>query len=330
MRYKNIHSVLIHKRCEEQGISCELLVPGDEEIFVLQKEDHKIFINRGVSPYVSHMAATISENKLATNTLLRNHGVPIPEFMFCTDLQQDAVSFLKKHKPLVIKPFDTNKGVEIHMNISSQKELEHAFLNVRKVSSHAILQQQAAGKDYRILLIGDELAGVLLNEWAYVTGNGKDELEQLIKIENDKRETEGTAVYDRNFKMLSPVPMEDVAKALALQGLDFQYIPCDAEKIYISYCGNGWAGALAIDRTEDIHPDNLQLAKKIAKVSAIDVIGIDIRCEDIAVSHQESAFAVIEVNIRPSMVDHEYPTEGKPRRVVSQYLDYLFRKAHHE
>ncbi|NTD97624.1 hypothetical protein G6M26_08600 [Agrobacterium tumefaciens] len=276
------------------------------------------------------MAATISENKLATNTLLQSHGIPIPEFMFCADLHQDATSFLEKHKPLVIKPFDTNKGVEIHMNIANLKELEHAFLNVRKVSSHAILQRQAAGRDYRILLIGDELAGVLLNEWAYVTGNGKDKLEQLIEIENDKRETEGTAVYDRNFKMLSPVPLEDVARALALQGLNFQYIPGEAEKIYISYCGNGWAGALAIDKTENIHPDNLLLAKKIAAVSAIDVIGIDIRCEDIAISYKESAFAVIEVNIRPSMVDHEYPTEGKPRRVVSQYLDYLFKQVHHE
>lgn len=330
MRFKNIHSVLIQERCKEQGISCELLVPGDEEIFVLQKGTRKIFINRGVSPIVSHMAATISENKLATNTLLQSHGIPIPEFMFCADLQHDANSFLEKHKPLVIKPFDTNKGVEIHMNVSNTEELEQAFLKVRQVSSHAILQRQAAGKDYRILLIGNELAGVLLNEWAYVTGNGKDQLDQLIATENNKRETKGTAVYDRNFKMLSPVPMEDVARALALQGLNFQYIPEEGEKIYISYCGNGWAGALAIDQTEDIHPDNLQLAREIAEITAIDVIGIDLRCEDISISYRESAFAIIEVNIRPSMVDHEYPTEGKSRRVVSQYLDYLFKKAHHE
>lgn len=325
MRFKNIHSVLIQERCKEQGISCELLVPGDEEIFELQKGDRKIFINRGVSPYVSHMAATLSENKLATNTLLQNHGIPIPEFMFCADLQQEAISFLEQYQPLVVKPFDTNKGVEIHLNISNIKDLEQAFLKVRKVSSHAILQRQAAGKDYRILLIGDELAGVLWNEWAYVTGNGKDQLEQLIETENKKRETEGTPVYNRNFKMLSPVPMEDAGQALALQELDFKYVPGYGEKIYISYCGNGWAGALAIDQTENIHPDNLLLAKKIAAIAEIDVIGIDIRCDDIAVSYQESAFAVIEVNIRPSMVDHEYPTEGKSRRVVSQYLDYLFK-----
>jgi len=325
MRFKNIHSILIQEQCRKKNISCELLVPGDEEIFVLEKGDRKIFINRGVSPWVSHIAATISENKQATNTLLLNHDIPIPHFIFSDIIDSKVLSFLKMHKPVVVKPFDTNKGVEIYMNIADEKDLKYAFDNIKKVSEQAIFQQQAVGRDYRILMIDKELAGVLLNEWAYITGDGKNTIAKLVEIENYRRETEGTPVYGRNFKMLSPVPMAAVKQALELQKLDFTSIPDNNEKIYISYCGNGWAGALAIDVTDEIHPDNLQLAKKIAEVSAIDVVGIDVRTPDIAVSHLKSEFAVIEVNIRPSMVDHEYPTSGKARNVVDKYLDYLFK-----
>lgn len=326
MRYQNIHSILIEERCKEKGIDCRLLTPNDEEIFVLQKDGRTLYINRAISPRLHHMAAVISENKIATNTLLSAAGLPIPPFMFSHSVTPDVISFFSQHHPIVIKPFDTNKGVGIHLDIDTIEELETAFNEVRKLSELVILQKQAKGKDYRVLVIDQKVAGVLYNEWAYVVGNGQQNLNELIAVENQQRDTVRTPIYHRAFKMLCPVDLADAEKALQQQSLTMSDVPAQGEKVYISSCGNGWAGALAIDQTDRIHPDNVELALQIARVSQIDVLGIDLRCADIAISHKESDFAIIETNIRPSMVDHVYPTHGQSRDVVSVFLDYLFKE----
>ena len=74
-------------------------------------------------------------------------------------------------------------------------------------------------------------------------------------------------------------------------------------------------GGTSIDRTDEIHPDNAEIARQAAMVVGLDVAGIDFIIPDIARSVRETGGGIVEVNAGPGFRMHTHPTEGHPRRV---------------
>ncbi|MCJ8155092.1 hypothetical protein MKJ01_15090 [Chryseobacterium sp. SSA4.19] len=323
-RTRNIHTWMIIEKCKQMDIECTFVVPQKEDFLALKKNGKTIMINRAISPSLRYIPNAITEDKITCNYILQQNGFPIPPFIFIDQVDDSALDFLSTHSVIVAKPFDTNKGVEIHMNIVDPYQLESAVSHIKSVSQKAILQKQAKGRDYRILLINHEVVGVLWNEWPFITGNGENSISELIEIENHKRFNTKVDVYGKQTEMLVEISEDSAAELLKSNGYSIDDILPYQEKRYVGNCGNGWSGALAHDVTDDINPQIIKKAIEITRFLDIDVAGLDIRCEDITLPYEQSDFNVIEVNTRPSIVDHEFPTSGKPRNVTEIYLNYLF------
>ncbi|HYO30729.1 MAG TPA: Mur ligase family protein, partial [Thermomicrobiales bacterium] len=88
--------------------------------------------------------------------------------------------------------------------------------------------------------------------------------------------------------------------------------------------GNMSTGGTSIDRTDDIHPDNAQIARQAAMTVGLDVAGIDFVMPDIARSVREARGGIVEVNAGPGFRMHTHPTEGHPRHVGRAVIDMLF------
>ena len=86
-------------------------------------------------------------------------------------------------------------------------------------------------------------------------------------------------------------------------------------------------GGTSIDRTDDIHPDNDEIARQAAMVVGLDIAGIDFIAPDISQSVRQQAAPSSRSTPAPGFRMHTHPTEGHPRHVGRAVIDMLFPPA---
>jgi cyanophycin synthetase len=85
-------------------------------------------------------------------------------------------------------------------------------------------------------------------------------------------------------------------------------------------------GGFAADVTDEVHPDNREMAIRAARAIGLDIAGIDFMTTDISRSFKESGGGIIEVNARPGLDLHTWPRYGKQRDVGGMLIDLLYPK----
>src|SRR5205085_7697410 len=83
-------------------------------------------------------------------------------------------------------------------------------------------------------------------------------------------------------------------------------------------------GGNATGVTDVVHPVNVALFERIARVIGLDVCGIDIIATNLSSPIKETKGAVLEVNAAPGFRMHLEPTHGKKRNVAAPVLEMLF------
>jgi cyanophycin synthetase len=126
-------------------------------------------------------------------------------------------------------------------------------------------------------------------------------------------------------KLLTRIELGDEAdRLLAARGRTRESVLPAGETQPLRATANLSTGGTAADRTDVIHPDNAEIARRAARVVGLDVAGIDIVTPDISRPLREVGGAVLEVNAAPGFRMHLAPTEGRPRDVAGPVIDSLF------
>lgn len=73
-----------------------------------------------------------------------------------------------------------------------------------------------------------------------------------------------------------------------------------------------------------MHPYNIRLAERVARLVNLDICGIDIISEDIKTQINEHNAAIIEVNAGPGLRMHLSPSHGIPRNVAAPIINMLY------
>jgi cyanophycin synthetase len=73
-----------------------------------------------------------------------------------------------------------------------------------------------------------------------------------------------------------------------------------------------------------VHPHNVFVCERIAKVIGLDICGIDIMAESLSEPLEETGGVVLEVNAAPGFRMHLAPSEGQPRNVAAPVLDMMY------
>jgi cyanophycin synthetase len=183
-----------------------------------------------------------------------------------------------------------------------------------------VIEKYAEGNDHRILVVDGKFVAAAERRPAQVTGDGKSTIRELIVSANsDPRRGKG----HRNI--LTRLPDDRTTEDfLATCGLTFDSVPDEGQTVLLRGTANLSTGGTAIDRTDDIHPDNITACEMAAGVVGLDIAGIDIVTPDISVPLRENGAVIIEVNAGPGVRMHTNPTEGEPRNVAAPILDMLF------
>jgi cyanophycin synthetase len=101
-------------------------------------------------------------------------------------------------------------------------------------------------------------------------------------------------------------------------------VPAAGERVFLRATANLSTGGTSIDRTDEIHPDNVTACELAASVVGLDIAGLDVLTPDISVPFHENGAVIIEVNAAPGIRMHLSPTEGKARNVAAPIVDMLY------
>ncbi|MDB5192458.1 MAG: cphA [Segetibacter sp.] len=283
---------------------------------------HQKRIQATVASTTSNIAVELAGDKDATKSILDQAEVPVPKGEIIYDEQDLRTAVESIGFPVVIKPLDGNHGKGATTNINSIEEALVAMEIARKYSKAIICESYITGKDFRGLVINYKFVAAALRTPAAVIGDGQHTIQQLIDITNkDPKRGEG------HNNMLTEILVDAAAmEMLGKKGYTLETVLPEGEEMHLKHTANLSTGGTATDVTDQVHPKNVALFERIARVIGLDICGIDIIATDLERPVTETGGAVIEVNAGPGFRMHLEPTTGKHRNVAGCVIDMLFPK----
>jgi cyanophycin synthetase len=293
---------------------------GHESLVRLGYGKNSRLVESTLTDATACICADISSNKQLSKHLLNEQRIPVPYGKVVYSEISALMAASQIGMPVVVKPLDSNQGKGVHLSLNLPNEIKEAFLCASRYSNGVIVEQFVKGKDYRVLVVGNEVRAVARRVPAHVTGDGHNTVKQLVEqINQDPRRGE------KHERSLTKLRLDGIAAALLKKaGLSPESVPRNGETVLLRENGNLSTGGTAIDCTDIIHPDNAELAVQAANALGIDIAGVDIVTEDISQSILDTGGVIVEVNTAPGIRMHLYPSEGLPRNVAKDIVDYLF------
>ena len=280
-------------------------------------------IQATLSHYSSILGVELACDKEGTKTILQDAGVPVPKgttIQYLDDLES-AIEEVGGY-PIVIKPLDGNHGRGITIDINSWQQAEEAYelASGESKTRTVIVERYYQGSDHRVLVIDGKVVAVSQRIPAHVIGDGRSTVEELIEIANrDPRRGEG------HDNVLTKITVDKTSLGvLHRQGYRLDSVVPSGETVYLRATANLSTGGIAVDRTEDIHPENIWICQRVAKLIGLDIAGIDVVSPDITKPLREVDGVIVEVNAAPGFRMHSSPSVGLPRNVAAPVLDMLF------
>ncbi len=281
---------------------------------------HQQRIQATVTSKTSHIGVEIAQDKELTGSLLARAGLPTPKHERARSADEAVEIAARVGYPVVVKPMDLSHGRGVALNLADAAAVRDAFEKAYELSSYVLVEEFCRGNDHRVLVIGDRVVAVAERVPGHVVGDGSSTIAELVaQVNADPRRGVG------HEKVLTRIELDHQAgRLMALAGHTQATVLPAGVTFALRSTGNLSTGGTAIDRSDVIHPDNVDIAVRAAKVVGLDVAGIDIVCPDIARSLREQRGVIVEVNAAPGFRMHVAPTEGKPRNVAAPVIDLLF------
>ncbi len=268
----------------------------------------------------SHIAVDIACNKEATKRMLDAASIPVAGGGICTDETELEDIIATIGYPIVLKPLDGNHGKGASINVNNLDDAKAGLEFAQQYGRRVIVEKFITGFDFRVLVIDNKVVAAAQRVPAHVKGNAKNTIQELIDIENtDPRRGYG------HENVLTEISVDrDTTDLLDKMGYTLDTVPGQDEIVYLKSTANLSTGGTSVDVTDMMHPENIFLSERIARVIGLDVCGIDIMAENLTQPLKENGGVVLEVNAAPGFRMHLAPSEGLPRNVASPVIDMLY------
>jgi len=313
-----VSTLNICNEAKKRGIT--VLRIGEESIFQLGYGKYSKTIQATTDSDTSIIAVNIAQDKLLTKEILSLHCLPVASGMKVQSKMDTILCTKETGYPVVLKPQFGNQGKGVIANIKNEKQLSDAYELLAKDYKDIIIEKYISGRDYRICCVDGDIIAVSERIPPYIIGDGISSIEKLIDIINvDTRRGEG------HEKELTKIKIDDALIVyLKQKGYLLTSIIDDKDKIFLKDNANLSTGGFAIDCTDLICEENIEICKRAASAIGLNICGIDVRCADISVPLSENG-VIIEINAAPGIRMHHNPYIGAKRNVASYIVDKLFK-----
>jgi cyanophycin synthetase len=329
LRFKNLKEILMSEQlgvstlniCNEakkRGIP--VLKIGENSMFQLGYGKYSNIIQATLGNNTSAIAVDIAQDKLLTKEILSLHCIPVADGMKVLSKKDAILGAEDIGYPVVLKPQFGNQGKGVIANIKNENELSNAYELLINNYKDIIIEKYISGRDYRVCSVYGDIIAVSERIPPYVSGDGVSSIEMLIQeINDDSRRGEG------HEKELTKIKIDDTLIAyLKQKEYSLSSILPKKEKLNLKDNANLSTGGFAIDCTELISEETIEICKRAASAIGLDICGIDLRCEDISKPISEGG-VIIEINAAPGIRMHHNPCIGTKRNVAGYIVDKLFQ-----
>lgn len=268
----------------------------------------------------SAIAQAIAGDKDLTKRLIAGCGVPVPEGRAVATPAEAWEAAQDIGLPVVVKPSDGNHGRGVMLDLRTQADVEAAFAVAQPHGSGVLVERYIPGDEHRLLVVAGKVVAAARGETAWVTGDGRSTVRQLVEAQINSDPRRGTS-EDHPLNRLVLEEDEALLGDLARQGLAPDAVPAAGRRVLIQRNGN-----VAIDCTDQVHPEVEHVVALAARIVGLDIAGIDLVAQDIARPLHEQGGAIVEVNAGPGLLAHLKPAVGKPRPVGRAIVNALFAR----
>lgn len=294
---------------------------GDGSLFQLGYGKNGRIIEATIGCNTSAVAVDIACDKLLTKEILYKQCIPVArggKVRNSLDLLIEANSL---GYPVVLKPRYGNQGKGVFPNLQNERQLLSAYEILRNKYDEIIIEKHIKGNDFRVCIVDGEVVAVSQRIPPYVIGNGVNNIKELIEIVNSDKDR-----GDGHEKPLTKIRIDEkLIEYIKQKDYALESIPDKGDMVLLRQNANLSTGGTAIDCTEDICFENINMCKNVAKTIGLDICGIDVCCNDISKPIDENG-AIIEVNAAPGIRMHHYPYKGKSRNVANAIVKMITKE----
>ncbi|NOR20315.1 MAG: cyanophycin synthetase [Xanthomonadales bacterium] len=272
----------------------------------------------------SHLTLDIMGNKALTYALMAEKEYSTPDYQTFTMRSlkvAEAMLNRQKGKEVVVKPVSgTGGGRGVTTGIKDRRALHKAARMAAQFDSHLLVEEQVEGDSFRLLFLDGKFIDAVRRDPPRITGDGKHSIRKLVALENQRR------LKERPFTALSALKIDrDCLNWLELQGMTPRSILADGRSIQLKRAVNENRAEQNHNVTEQVHPETVELGRRLAADLGVEFAGLDVLCKDISAPLTRANGWMNEVNTTPG-VHHHYlianPAAGTP--VAEKVLEYIF------
>jgi cyanophycin synthetase len=273
-----------------------------------------------VASTTSSIAVEIACDKEETKNLLEASEIPVPKGRIVYNEEDLEAAISKIGYPIVTKPVNGNHGKGATTNIRNWEDAVTGLKAAKVYGKAVICEKFITGRDFRVLIINYKFVAAALRTPAAVIGDGEHTIQELIDIVNsDPRRGYG------HEKVLTNIKVDDFTRdILVKKGYTLETVITKGEELWLKPTANLSTGGTATDVTDFVHPTNIFMCERIARIIGLNICGIDIMASDLSDPITENGGSVLEVNAAPGFRMHLDPTEGLPRNVAEPVIDMLY------
>lgn len=221
--------------------------------------------------------------------------------------------------PLVVKPARGTHAYHVTAPVRDEEELKKAIYLAKQYQPRFIVEKFLSQRLYRVTVINFFYVFVARREPPNVVGDGTRTIKELIETKNSDSRRGETGQKDATLHKISLG--ENTLKALERAGLTLDFVPTEGQKIILHNKISIGSGGDIIEETHFIHPENMEMFRRAARLFGADLVGFDFVAQDISEPYTGQECGIIEANSIPMIDFHHNPSEGQAHNAAGFLWD---------
>ena len=222
----------------------------------------------------------------------------------------DAYAYaLKIGFPVIVKPNSGSQGSDVAL-VHTKREFYRAVRAVFGSDRIVLVQKPVRGKDYRLVVLDNEVISAYERIPLNVTGDGRSTVMQLLRKKQRQFKLEKR---DTRLNFADP----RIVECLQRQNLTFASVLEKAALVYLLSNANLSTGGDSIDVTTTVHPEFAARAIALTRDMGLRLCGVDFMVEG-DITQLPHTFWVLEINAAPGL-DH-YARSGSVQEEIVRGL----------
>jgi D-alanine-D-alanine ligase-like ATP-grasp enzyme len=248
---------------------------------------------------VEDLAHGIKTDKLSGKHLFESVGAPTARYRVLRSRSELDDAVREIGFPCVIKPVHAGGGRGVTANIRCPAQIDFAYreaLRHCKDEPLLMVEEHIEGRDHRLLFVQGIFVGCASSVAPSVTGDGRRSIGELIDAINAGRTRN---LYASGY--LRPIKTDAAMhEALAVQGLARDSVPAPGQTVILRRNTNLGGGGFS-ELFEQVDPEVVGIAARIAAKSELYSVGIDYITRDIRATPAASGGRFTELNKMPGV-----------------------------